>query len=175
MQKVRRFLGALMVLALFTSFVGPEKEAVHWMTLKEVQEAYSKSPKPIIVDVYTSWCGWCKVMDKQTYSNPKVAAYINEKYYAVKFDAESKESVDFNGRRYSYNATNKMNDMAVYLLFGQMSFPTTVFLSSLDARPAPLSGFLKPKEIESPLRFFGDGIYKSKSFPEFQKNFAASW
>ena len=175
MQKVIVFfIGSIMILA-FTSFRIPEKEKVQWLSIAEMQLAYSKNPKPILVDVYTTWCGWCKVMDKQTYNNEKVAAYINEKYYAVKFDAESKEPVAWNGKQYAYNAQNKVNDMAVYLLYGQMSYPSTVFLSSIDAQPAPLPGFLKPKEIESPLKFFGEGIYKTKNFPEFMKGFSGSW
>ncbi len=175
MQKVIGFFLPSMILFVFTSFMIPAKEKVRWLSIAEMQAAYSKNPKPILVDVYTSWCGWCKVMDKQTYNNDKVAAYINEKYYAVKFDAESKDSVEWNGKKYGYNAQNKVNEMAVYLLFGQMSYPSTVFLSSLDAKPAPLAGFLKPKEIESPLKFFGDGAYKSKNFPEYMKGFSASW
>jgi uncharacterized protein YyaL (SSP411 family) len=90
------------------------------------------------MDMYTSWCGWCKVMDKETYSNDKVAAYINEKYYAVKVRCESKDSVEWNGKKYGYNASNKVHDLAVYLMFGQMSYPTTIFISSINARPAPL-------------------------------------
>jgi len=175
MQKVTVFFIAVLMAACFTAFRVPAKEKIQWLTIAEAQALYAKNPKPILVDVYTDWCGWCKVMDKQTYNNDKVATYINEKYYAVKFDAESKDSVSFNGQRFGYNARNKVNDLAVYLLFGQMSYPSTVFLSALDARPAPLPGFLKPKEIESPLKFFGEGVYKTKNFPEFMKGFAASW
>jgi uncharacterized protein YyaL (SSP411 family) len=175
MQKVTGFFLSSMMLFVFASFILPEKEKVKWLSVREMQAAYNKNPKPILVDVYTSWCGWCKVMDQQTYSNEKVAAYINEKYYAVKFDAESRDSVEWNGKKYGYDAQNKVNDMAVFLLFGQLSYPTTVFLSSLDAKPAPLAGYLKPKEIESPLKFFGDGAFKTKNFPEYLKGFRASW
>ncbi len=175
MQKVIVFFYCSILLFVFASFMKPEKEKVIWLSIAEMQAAYSKNPKPILVDVYTSWCGWCKVMDKQTYGNDKVAAYINEKYYAVKFDAESKDPVEWNRKKYEYNAQNKVNDLAVYLLYGQMSYPSTVFLSSIDAQPAPLAGFLKPKEIESPLKFFGEGVYKTKNFPEFMKGFSGSW
>lgn len=175
MQKVNIFFIGSVFLMLFAAYRTPEKEKVNWLTVTEMQAAYQKNPKPILIDVYTSWCGWCKVMDKQTYSNAKVAAYINEKYYAVKFDAESKAAVEWNGVAYQYNAQYKVNDLAAYLLYGQMSYPSTVFLSSLDAKPAPLPGFLKPKEIESPLRFFGEGFYKTKNFPEFMKGFNGNW
>jgi uncharacterized protein YyaL (SSP411 family) len=175
MQKVIGFfIGSILILG-FAFFRQAEGEKVNWLTVAEMQAAYSKNPKPILVDVYTSWCGWCKVMDKETYSNGKVAAYINEKYYAVKFDAEGQAPVEWNGVRYEYDAQNKINGLAGFLLYGQFSYPTTVFLSSLNAKPAPLAGYLKPKEIESPLKFFGDGIYKTKTFPEFMKEFKSGW
>src|SRR5665647_2088043 len=142
MQKVTLFFIITILFFISVSFIPLKKEKVQWLTVAALQAAYNKNPKPILVDVYTRWCGWCKVMDKETYSNDKVAAYINEKYYAVKFDAESKDSVVWNGKKYGYDAENKVNDMAVYLLNGQMSYPSTVFLSSPDAKPAPLPGFL---------------------------------
>lgn len=175
MQKVIVFFIGSILLFLFVSFTVPSKEKIQWLSVAEMQAAYSKNPKPILVDVYTSWCVWCKVMDKQTYNNEKVAAYINEKYYAVKFDAESKNPVEWNGKRYGYNEQNKINELALFLLYGQMSYPSTVFLSTLDAKPAPLAGYLKPKELESPLKFFGDGAYKTKNFPEYMKSFNATW
>lgn len=175
MYKVTLFLLLSMIFMVGTSFTGPEKGKVQWLTISEMHAAYKKNPKPILVDVYTSWCGWCKVMDRETYSNEKLAAYINEKYYPVKFDAESQDSVEWNGKKFGYNAQYKVNEMAVYLLSGQMSYPTTVFLTALNGKPAPLPGYMKANEMESPLRFFGDGAYKTKNFPEYQKSFKASW
>ncbi len=175
MKKVIVFFASAALLIAFTSSRIPTKEKVQWLSIVEMQVAYKKNPKPILVDVYTSWCGWCKVMDRETYQNNKVAAYINEKYYAVKFDAESKDSTEWNGIKYGFDQRNRVNEMAMYLLYGQLSYPTTVFLASLDAKPAPLPGYLKPKEIESPLKFFGEGVYKSKKFPEYMRSFKTSW
>ena len=175
MQKVKYFFILLAIIAISSSFKSPKKDKINWLSLTELAEAYKKQPKPIIIDVYTSWCGWCKVMDKETYSNDNVAAYINEHYYAVKFDAESKDSAVFAGKKYGYNPAYKANELAIYLLFGRMGYPTTVLLSAADAQPAPLSGYLKPSELEPPLRFFGDGVYKTKNFPDYMKEFSAKW
>jgi uncharacterized protein YyaL (SSP411 family) len=175
MQKVALSFIAFITLVSVLSFTATKKDKVQWLTVAELQAAYAKNPKPIVVDVYTSWCGWCKVMDKETYAKDDVAAYINEKYYAVKLDAESKESFEWNGKKYEYDAEHKSNELAIYLLYGQMSYPTTVFLSAIDAQPAPLAGYLKPKELEAPLKFFGDGAYKTKNYPEFMNSFKPSW
>lgn len=51
------------------------------------------------------------------------------------------------------------------LLGGRLGYPTTVLLSALDAQPAPLSGYLKPSELEAPVKYFGEGIYKNKDYP----------
>lgn len=72
-----------------------KKEKINWLSMAELQAAYAKNPKPIIIDVYTDWCGWCKVMDRETYSNDKVADYINKNFYAVKYNAESTAQVEF--------------------------------------------------------------------------------
>lgn len=174
MQKVTGILIFTLLLFMLVSFT-PAKEKVQWITPNELKVLYAKNPKPILIDVYTGWCGWCKVMDKETYNNDKVASYINEHYYAIKLDAERKDSVEWNGKKYGYSKLNKVNELAIFLTYGQMSFPTTVFLTAFNARPAPLSGYLKPKEIEAPLKYFGEDFYKTKTFPEYNKTFSAGW
>jgi len=157
------------------SFVPVVKEKINWISFAELEEAYARNPKPILIDLYTDWCGWCKVMDKNTYTNSKVAAYINENYYAVRYNAESMESVNFNKKIFNYNEEYKSNELALYFTFGRLEFPTTVFLSAIDARPAPLSGYLKPKDLEAPLKFFGQGAYTKQTFVDFEKSLKREW
>lgn len=175
MQKVLRLILVLLVPILLAAYISPGKEKVKWISLTQLQAAYAKQPKPVIVDVYTDWCGWCKVMDKETYSNDKVANYINEHFYAVKFNAESKDSAVFGKKKYGFNPAYNANELAVYLLYGRMGYPSTVLLSALDAQPAPLSGYLKPSELEAPVKYFGEGAYKNKDFPSFMKEFTGTW
>jgi uncharacterized protein YyaL (SSP411 family) len=175
MKKVPGILLLFVMAFIASSAVPAKKDKINWISLKELQLAYKQQAKPIIIDVYTSWCGWCKVMDKDTYGNDNVAAYINANYYAVKFDAESTEPVELGGKKYIFNPTNRVNDLATYLLYGQLSYPTTVLLSTVDAQPAPIAGFLKPSELEAPLKYFGDGNYKKEDFSVFMKSFTVSW
>src|SRR6202008_4671840 len=85
------------VLCANTVFAGEKGkgEGIKWMNWDDVQVAMKKKPKKVWVDVYTDWCGWCKVMDKKTFSHPEVIKYMNEHFYAVKFNAESKEDIMF--------------------------------------------------------------------------------
>jgi uncharacterized protein YyaL (SSP411 family) len=68
------------------------------MSLKDVELAMQKEKRPILIDLYTDWCGWCKVMDKKTYTNKKVIEYLQDKFYPVKLDAETRERITWNGK-----------------------------------------------------------------------------
>ncbi len=175
MQKVKWFFGLAVIMVISLSFSARPKEEINWLSFDQLHEAYAKNPKPIIVDLYTDWCGWCKVMDRTTYKNEKVVAYINEHYYAVKYNAESKDSVMFNNQKFGYNNGYRTNEVALYLSFNKLEYPNTIFLSSLDARPAPLSGYMKPKELEAPLKYFAERKSEQETFVEFNRKLKKEW
>ncbi len=175
MQKVKIIFGLSIVALMALSFISKPKEQINWISFEELQEEYIKNPKPIFIDLYTDWCGWCKEMDRTTYKNQKVVAYINEHYYAVKYNAESKTAVLFNNKTYQYNQRYKTNDLAVFLSSGQLEYPNSIFLSSIDAKPAPLTGYMKPKEIEAPLKYFAERKNEEESFIEFNKKMKSEW
>lgn len=175
MQKVKIIFGLSIVALMAMSFISKPKEQINWISFEELQEQYIKNPKPIFIDLYTDWCGWCKEMDRTTYKNQKVVAYINEHYYAVKYNAESKTAVLFNNKTYQYNQRYKTNDLSVFLSSGQLEYPNSIFLSSIDAKPAPLTGYMKPKEIEAPLKYFAERKNEGESFIEFNKKMKSEW
>ena len=74
---------------------------INWLTLEEAQEQNKKNPKKILVDMYTHWCGPCKMMDRSTFVDAQVIEHINKNYYAVKFNAESSDPVKFNGKDFA--------------------------------------------------------------------------
>jgi thioredoxin-related protein len=150
-------------------------DKIHWISVDELQQVYDKDPRPIILDVYTSWCGWCKVMDAQTYNNDSVADYINQHYYAVKVDAETKTIIKWRGRNFVYNTQYKVNEFSLFITNGKMSYPTTVLMAGIDLAVSPLSGYFKPGELEGPLKYIGDGVYKKENYPDFIKSFSPTW
>jgi thioredoxin-related protein len=175
MKKLFSFILFACIATSFLNFAPKPKEKINWITMQQLNEQYAKNPKPILIDLYTSWCGWCKVMDSKTYTHEKLAKYVNEHYYAVKFDAESREVITFNNKTYKYNAQYKTNELALYLTSGQLSYPTTVFMSGVSAQPAPLPGYLKPKEIEGPLKYFGEKADVKETFVAFNKKLHTEW
>ncbi len=174
MQKL--ILVLISCLIIFSSGkVKPTHEKMEWLNLKEASEKLKQQTKPILIDVYTDWCHWCKVMDQKTYSNQKVINYLSEKFYSVRINAETRDTLNWNNRKFAYNTGYKINEFALFATNGQASFPTTVILLNDGTPPIPVPGYMEPRELELIVRYFGDGEYKTKTFQEFQHTFHSSW
>ena len=104
---------------------------ITWITWDEAVKATKENPKKIVIDVYTDWCGWCKRMDATTFKDPKVEAYIAENFYAVKFNAEQREDIVYDGNTFSYqkNGRRGVHGLAASLLDNRLSYPSVVYLN----------------------------------------------
>ena len=74
---------------------------IPWVSMSEVEGLVKKNPKKILVDVYTPWCGPCKMMDRNTFTNSDIINQVGKNFYAVKFNAEGPEKLNFMGKEYS--------------------------------------------------------------------------
>lgn len=147
-----------------------KQEEIQWITIEEAFAKNQKEPRKILVDVYTDWCGWCKVMDRETYKNEAVIDYINKKYYAVKLNAEQREAIILGGQKFEFIAEGQkgIHQIALALTNNQPSFPTTVFLDDKFQMIQPLPGYMKAKEFHEVITFFGDNYNKKESFEDYK-------
>ncbi|MCS6818491.1 MAG: DUF255 domain-containing protein [Chitinophagales bacterium] len=165
---------AITIIALFNiSFKKPETSGIKWMTWEQVQAAVKVKPKKIFVDVYTNWCGWCKKMDATTFSHPEIVKYVNENYYAIKFDAEQREPIIFNGKEYKFipQGNRGYHELAAFILNNRMTYPTTVYLDEKLNILTPVPGYLEPQTFEMILNFFASNAYLNMSWEQFQSTF----
>jgi thioredoxin-related protein len=150
---------------------------VHWYTFSEAVAMQKKKPKMIMVDVYTSWCGPCKLMSKNTFGNKVIANYLNEHFYPVKFNAETFDSVAFNGavfkNRNAPGTQRPVHDFAASILDNKLMYPSVVFLNEDIKRIQVIAGYYKADQFEPMIKFFGSGKYKDTKYEDFQKTFVA--
>jgi thioredoxin-related protein len=134
-----------------------------------------------MMDVYTNWCGPCKMLDKNTFQNKDVADYVNEHYYAVKFNAEGNANLTYKDKTFTnpnfdpskVNRRNSSHQFASYLQV--RAYPTIVFFDETANFITPITGYQKPQQLELYLKLFKSDAYKNmtsqEQFNEYYKAF----
>lgn len=162
------FVTVLALSMSLTSFA----QHINWLTFEEALALQKKNPKKIMMDAFTNWCGPCKMLDKNTFQNPDVAKYVNENYYAVKFDAEGNEKINYKGNLYDNKAyraemasrRNSVHDLTHALQIS--AYPTIVFFDENGDMIFPLRGYQQPQQLELYLKMFLKDTHKEMKTQE---------
>ena len=134
-------------------------EKIEWKTYDEAVKEAAKKNKLIAIDVYTSWCGYCKVMDQKTFTDPKVIAYMNKKYVAVKLNAEGSNSIHYK------NIPLTEREFASRIL-AVSSYPTISYLSHKEEVISNVPGYMEAPMFKKVLVFFAEDHYKTTQWQE---------
>ena len=169
-QTIIRIFSAAVILTIFSGkLYAQESSPVKWYSIEEVQELVKKNPRKIYIDMFTDWCGWCKVMDQKTFTDKDIAEKLNTDFYAVKFDAEGRENVMFKNQTFKFVAQGSRgyHELAAALMQGKMSYPTSVFLDEQLNVISPLPGYYPPEKLDPILEFIGEDHYKTTNYEQF--------
>jgi thioredoxin-related protein len=112
-------------------------------------------------------------MDKNTFANDGIAKYLNEYYYPVKFDAEYRNDIEFNGKVYKFIKTYKggYHELATYILSGKLSFPSMVFLDENLMVIQSIPGYQNAKSLDMILHYFGENHHKATPWRRYEKTY----
>lgn len=143
----------IVLLLLLTTLSFSVNAQVKWMTMQEAVEAQKKNNKPVFIDAYTVWCGPCKMLDKNTFSDAEVAKVLNEKYNPVKFNAEGNETIVFNGKTYTNpkyvesrkNSRNGLHEFA--RVIGVSAYPTMKVLDASGKATKNIVGYRNAQQL----------------------------
>lgn len=163
MKKTTKFL-LLTLLATVVAFGfslsdDDESKEIKWLGFKEALEKGKTENKMIVVDFYTDWCSWCKVMDKKTYGNSEIIDFASKKLVLAKVNAESNEKTIFKGKEYTYRQLSAG--------FGITGYPATVFLSPDGEFITDVSGYVPAEKFMPILEFLEGKHYQSMKYEEY--------
>lgn len=168
----------LLMLALSCLFCGGlSAQSVNWKTIEQASKVDThNNAKLYFVDFYTSWCGWCKKMDRETFANPTVAKILNTYYIPVKFDAEGSSEFTWAGSKYANTPTApggrpSTHNFAKKVLGARIGFPSFGIFKSNQQQITVLQGYQTAEDFVVVLWYFASGDNARYNFETYQKIF----
>lgn len=165
----------LFVLTVFSKTYAQVKgdEGIKWYTIEQAEALSKQNKRKVFIDVFTSWCGWCKNMEKTTFSQQHIIKYINENYYAVKLNAEQRSDINFKSKTYHFVTQSGVgfNELAAELLRGQMSYPTLIFLDEDLNLIQAIPGYRAANQFEMIMTYFGEDNHKKMPWTKYEKTY----
>jgi thioredoxin-related protein len=155
-------------LALFSSSRKDQQKAdssldkIQWHSYDDAVTLARSQKKKLLVDVYTDWCGWCKKMDSDVYSDENIRAIVAANFIAVKLNAESTKNVTV--------GTDQLDEASLARAMGVTGYPTTVFLESGAEPITKLAGYMEAKDFATVLKFIGEDHYKNTTFEQYKSS-----
>lgn len=153
------FTTALLVLGLNTQV---HAAAPAWKDWNAGLREAATAGKPVVVDVYTDWCTWCKRMDQDVYSRPEVKQYLAAHFVTVKLNAEYTTAARYEGKAFTSRSLAER--------FRVNGYPTTIFLRANGTHIANVPGYVPADRFMLLLRYIGDGhMERGVSYDDFVK------
>jgi thioredoxin-related protein len=148
---------------------------INWLTIEQVEAQLKIKPKKVYIDVYTDWCGWCKVMDKEVFGNTKAIQFMNDNFYCVHLNAEKLREITYKGKKYTTAPNNKINELVLTWMQNKTSYPTSIFFDEHFNMIQPLPGYLKLPIFEEIIKFLSGDNYKKMPFEDYKKTMTDRW
>jgi len=167
-----RYLFAILI--LFSTSLFAQQNAIRWITFNQMAKMQAIEKRPVLVDVYTDWCGWCKRLDATTYQDPNIVNYINSAFYAVKFNAEGYDTIIFQGKQYlnrGAGAQRSTHELARYLMGSELSYPTTIFLNPESTPTLIVPGYQAPNDMVPFLVYNAEHLNETANVSDFANDF----
>ena len=151
-MKVKLLFVFILMLASLQLFAGESKA---WYGFEEGIQLATKEGKHVVIDFYTDWCKWCKVMDKETFSVPEVESYLFEHFVPIRINAEgATEKVQFQGQSFTFRELTSA--------FRVTGFPSIAFMTPTSEIITVIPGYIKKDMFLNILKYVNEECYKSQ-------------
>lgn len=138
------------LLAAVTGLAAPAKpKLVHWMDYTEALEKAKNSAKLVFVDLYADWCVPCRIMDANVYSDPTVASLLNTRFYPVKLNADSQDTIMCDGQK-------KTVQECYFQVWELHALPAFVLIAPKGLSILTVTDSMSPQELQMLLLQFLD-------------------
>ncbi len=136
--------------------------AITWRTWDSGLDEARASGRPVLVNVYTDWCGWCRRMKADVYSRAEIRKYLDEHFVVVTLNAEAADAARYEGKAFT--------SRSLAARFGVSGYPTTIFLHPDGSHMVTVPRYVESAQFLQVLRYIGDGhMERGVSFKDFSE------
>lgn len=178
MKKLLSILFVSLIINVLLFSQAEKNSEITWYSIEEAVQLSQNNPQKIFVYVFSSNCGWCTRMERNTFTNPVIAEYLNENYYPVKLNSGVKTDIVLGTKTYKFIPANPLESMPAYhelvvtLLNGRLAYPAYAFINEKMAYLGVEFGYQPPEMMEKWLYYIAEEIYiESPGFEEFAAKF----
>lgn len=166
---MKKIIFPILILLAFTTAMSQKDNKIQW---KPVQEALdmNKAGKFIFIDFYTTWCGWCTRMDQTTFIDTSVVSFMNEHFIPVKFNAETSDSISYNGKKYGNpfpGRSRSANEFTYAVLGPRVGYPSFAVLDENNSVILIIPGYQQPAQLLNALKYVQTKSYLTKTWQEW--------
>lgn len=160
------------------SYKPPINNTITWMSWQEGVALHKKSPKKLMIYIYTDWSAWNKRMEDSTMVNGAVIKNLTQNFHCIKLNAETRDDIEYNGHTFKFfqptDAAGKPNgrgwhELADALLDGGKEYPSMVYFDEEMNMIMQSPGFKEPTRLLHELAFVAGNIYETQSWNDYIK------
>jgi len=138
--------------------------SVKWHNFMDGVKLAKKQKKYILIDFYADWCHYCKIMDRETFSDISIVNELRNNFICIRLYMDKPG----NGKILFQKHTFTAQDFSGVL--GITGLPTLVFMDSKKNLITKIPGFIKKEALMPMLKYIRDGCYlKNISFKDYKE------
>lgn len=141
---------------------------------QDIDDAFQRArfvDRLLLIYIYTPWCSPCVMMEQNTWAHPVISNYAVRNFHCVRLNAESRDSIRFNGSSFPYLPDAHANKLAYLLLEGKMEYPALVLMDRSGTVLLVMRGYIGHRLMDEILRYFAGGFYRTMEWETFQKTY----
>lgn len=159
--KIPSYIESLLIILLLSAIMPSadlHAQEPTWYSFEEALALADTTDRPLLVDVWAPWCGWCHKMKQEVY--PALVSRLDDQFVTTRLNRDDHD------KTYLYKG-NKFNSFRLAQRLNADTVPTIVLLSSDGDYLLHLSGFVEAEELRPVLDYIATGSYLHKTFQAF--------
>lgn len=167
-MRARMVLLGMLLAGLSAVWSGPATaQELHWRPFEKALAVADSTGRPVLVDVYAPWCGWCRKMKRDVYPSEDVRSCLTEAFVITRLNRDDTETTHrYHGQR--------LSSLELAQTLRVAAVPTIVFLAPNGEYLFHLPGFIEAEVLRSVLSYMASGAYRHQSFETFRARKADS-